>query len=34
MLDIITFLVTTPTATLIVAYATAWLALFMSDRNW
>ena len=34
MLEIFTFLLATPTATLIIAYATAYFAIFLSDRNW
>jgi len=34
MLEIFAFLVATPTATLIIAYATAYLAIMISDHNW
>ncbi|KAF3032901.1 hypothetical protein E8E12_001222 [Didymella heteroderae] len=33
MLEVFAFLMATPTATLIIAYATAYLAIMMSNRN-
>jgi hypothetical protein len=34
MLEIVAFLLATPTATLCVAYATAWFAILVSEWDW